>query len=998
MVSLAGLRRTVSVLVLLVAASLGSSARSDELRGVALVIGQADYESLGDLGNPLNDARAMDDLLSELGFDVTRVLDRGGDRLKREIEDFVADAEGADVALVYYAGHAIEAAGQNYLVPIDANLSSPATAGASLVPIGELLDELARTVPVTIMLLDACRTEAFPDGTAVLLPGTDAPIPIGDTGLVAMRGPTPMLASIDPESLGMVIGFASAPGEAALDGPSGGNSPYAAALLKHMSAGGYAFGDLMTMVTEEVYLKTGAQQVPWTNSSLRRVLSFGEPIEASDDDGLIRDGRRKLLLSIASTPADVRRQVEAAAQTGAVPMDTLYGLLDALGTEVPSDPAELDQLLRSQTEAVRKVMDERRALTSTDPQIVRLADLAQQAFDEGALEVSLGFWEQAKTHYASVSASLDATEAQLKERRLEGGALLARTAATYYASGDFAAAAENYGLAFAEVDRWDDARAVEYKAAEADATYSLGTREGDNAALARSVVLYEDALARVPAGSRQWALLQRDIGNSHGQLSTRNASDASIGAAIEAYEAALGVFTRDGEPREWAMTQARLATALSIRAVREASSATLLATIDAYRSALEVLSPQDDVLEWTLAQNNLGVSQRSLAARESGTANYYAAIATFRAALSMLPPETNPFDWAVSQNNLGATQLTLGMHIGDQQLLEEAVVTFEAALRVVSRERMPLQWAQLQGNIGAALMRLGEMDAGTERFEQAMAAYQLALEEFTPERALLDWATATTNLGNVMTHIGRRMVDGERLRAAVDTYRTVALTLSREQAPFEWSQAHNNIGATLNVLAGIDGNRATYEKARDALALALEVRTREGMPLDWAMTQENLGNVLANLAQLETGTESLSGAIAAYRNALLEYTREAGAARWAELQRKLGNVLSDLGMRDQSSIAPFEQALNAYNAATSVFTVEADPMAWATTANSAGWVLAEAGYRVGDIDAIRKGRDTVQAALDVLHAQGITEHDAYFAERLRLIDDVLTEAGAAAPN
>jgi len=75
-----------------------------------------------------------------------------------------------------------------------------------------------------------------------------------------------------------------ADGDHALDGAPGENSPYAAALLKHFAAGGYAFGDVMTMVSEEVYLKTKARQLPWTNSSLRRVLSFGTPVEPQDRD------------------------------------------------------------------------------------------------------------------------------------------------------------------------------------------------------------------------------------------------------------------------------------------------------------------------------------------------------------------------------------------------------------------------------------------------------------------------------------------------------------------------------------------------------------------------------------------------------------------------------------------------------------------------------------------------------------------------------------------
>ena len=88
--------------------------------------------------------------------------------------------------------------------------------------------------------------------------------------------------SVEPasnESLGTVIGFAAEPGQPALDGDKGSNSPYAAAILRHLSAmQGEEFGLVMRMVTEEVYLKTKTQQRPWVNESLRKQLFFGAPI------------------------------------------------------------------------------------------------------------------------------------------------------------------------------------------------------------------------------------------------------------------------------------------------------------------------------------------------------------------------------------------------------------------------------------------------------------------------------------------------------------------------------------------------------------------------------------------------------------------------------------------------------------------------------------------------------------------------------------------------
>ena len=276
---------------LLLATALAAPALADgPLRGVALVIGESEYDALPDLDNPERDARALDDLLGDLGFDVNRVLDGDAEELGEEIADFVEDAAEADVALVYYSGHGVELGGRNFLVPVDTDLTTPQSAGRSLVAVDAMLEALARTVPITIMLLDACRTNAFPPGQVIALPESEAPLPIDGPGLEAMRGPTPVARAEAPGGLGVVIGFAASPGQAALDGPPGGNSPYAAALLKHLGAGGYPFGDVMTLVSEEVYLETDARQLPWVNSSLRRFLSFGEaPEEDGTDEALIRE-------------------------------------------------------------------------------------------------------------------------------------------------------------------------------------------------------------------------------------------------------------------------------------------------------------------------------------------------------------------------------------------------------------------------------------------------------------------------------------------------------------------------------------------------------------------------------------------------------------------------------------------------------------------------------------------------------------------------------------
>src|SRR6185295_734541 len=133
------------------------------------------------------------------------------------------DAEGADVAIIYYSGHGIEAGGENYLVPVDADVSSLDDAGEKLVPLSKILDELKKTVPVTIVLLDACRNDPFPPGTILKASPDDEGKPIGAGGLgetrsvVALKD-TGSSTSTTDDSLGQVIGFAAEPGKVALDG------------------------------------------------------------------------------------------------------------------------------------------------------------------------------------------------------------------------------------------------------------------------------------------------------------------------------------------------------------------------------------------------------------------------------------------------------------------------------------------------------------------------------------------------------------------------------------------------------------------------------------------------------------------------------------------------------------------------------------------------------------------------------------------------------------
>ena len=172
-------------------------------------------------------------------------------------------------------------------------------------------------------------------------------------------------------------------------------------------------------------------------------------------------------MTIAALPDLDRRQVETVAADGGVPMDALYGMLKALGSDAPKDPAELDKMLRSQTERLKELLAEREALKSTDPEIIRLSRLADEAMSEGALSTALRLHEQAKARVKELEPTLEQAKADLKARLVEDADVYARSAAAYEIAFDYRKAADDYAEAFRRVEGWDDELAWKYKIAQA---------------------------------------------------------------------------------------------------------------------------------------------------------------------------------------------------------------------------------------------------------------------------------------------------------------------------------------------------------------------------------------------------------------------------------------------------------------------------------------------------------------------------------------------------
>ncbi|ESX50287.1 caspase domain-containing protein [Mesorhizobium sp. C416B] len=928
-------------ILLCLGVSEAQAAETKSLRGVALIIGQSKYEHIAALANPANDARDMAKMLTDLGFDARNVTDRDAAKLKRDLDRFVEDAEGADVAFIYYSGHGIEAGGENYLVPVDADVSSLKNAGEALVAISAVMDELKKTVPVTIVLLDACRTNPFPPGAVVRRGPTASAEPVGAGGLEPVRGAKALAdASLDNASLGTVVGFAAEPGRPALDGAAGENSPYAAALLRHLTAmKGTEFGSVMRMVTEEVYLDTKAKQRPWVSESLRRLLYFGvAPPEPTGDDGLITGERRQLLLTISDLPDPKRAQVELASLQDGVPLDALYGVLKALGTEkIPEDPNDLQKVLDSQAERLKKMMAERAALRTDDPEISRLVASADKAIGQGAMVTARKFLDDAVGRIEENSGAVDEAEDLLRQKRIADAAIYAKRADAAALVFDYKSAANDYAKAYSLVEKWDEKLRWNYKNQEAEALNAHGYATGDLDALQHSIEAYRTILNFIPNGeqNRDWAITRNNMAVVLQTIGERETETAHLEEAAVIFRDSLVVFEREKDDRNWAAAQNNLANVLLKIGERESDPKRLNEAVAATRATLEK-RPRDKLpLDWAGSQNNLGLALYALSEREPAGEHLTQAEAAYRLALEEYTREKAPVEWAMVENNLGNTLVTLGIQLNDKAKINEAADAFRAALEVRTRETFPVSWATSRLNLGNALSGIARFDMGTATLEEAAAAYDDALTVFTRKRFPMDWASAQNNLGSIYQTLGQRTRDAAKLEQSAAAFQAARQVYVRRKFPQDWAMSYYNLGNTLQLLGGVTDKPEHYSEAVDAYGNALREYKRETNPRQWAMAQTGLGSTLHWLSMSNGDAKTLQDSIAARRAALEILTIEAAPVDWANAQNGIGMSLLNLGNLQRTD-KYLNDAEAAFTAALKVFTRESQPLQWAFEQNNIG--------------------------------------------------------------
>jgi tetratricopeptide (TPR) repeat protein len=229
----------------------------DPGKRVALVIGNSAYENANSLPNPARDASAVAAALKGLGFDVLEGQDLNLAGMQGKLKDFAQKASEADVALFYYAGHGMQVGDKNYLIPTDAKLKQATAVDFELVDVNKsVVQYLGGDERTGIIILDSCRDNPLSRSFSRSFGKTRS-------GLV-QQGMAPMSA----DDGGLIIAFATAPGDVAEDG-AGENSPFTTALIKHIATPGIELEQMMKRVKKDVYIATNKRQQPWVNSALR---------------------------------------------------------------------------------------------------------------------------------------------------------------------------------------------------------------------------------------------------------------------------------------------------------------------------------------------------------------------------------------------------------------------------------------------------------------------------------------------------------------------------------------------------------------------------------------------------------------------------------------------------------------------------------------------------------------------------------------------------------
>jgi hypothetical protein len=255
---------------------------------VALVIGNSAYRNVPALPNPANDAGDIAAALRRLGFAVTLITNASFDEMRRGLIALGHEAAGADMAVVFFAGHGMEVSGENWLIPVDAELKKDIDAANEAVSLASVMLQVSNTGSLGLVILDACRNNPFATKMQRSL------------ALRAANGGG--LGRIEPVG-NVLVAYAARDGTTALDG-DGRNSPFTSALLHNIETPGVEVTFMFRNVRDDVMAATTNQQQPFVYGSLSRMAIYlAGPPSSADQTGIKQANASPAAAAALSSPA-----------------------------------------------------------------------------------------------------------------------------------------------------------------------------------------------------------------------------------------------------------------------------------------------------------------------------------------------------------------------------------------------------------------------------------------------------------------------------------------------------------------------------------------------------------------------------------------------------------------------------------------------------------------------------------------------------------------------
>ena len=463
-------------------------------RRVALVIGNSDYLDVPALENPRNDAEDVAAALTRLGFETTVSLDADRAAMQAAIDEFSAKVEGADVALFYYAGHAMQHQGVNYLMPVDANLSNAAGL-RRMTRLSDIVADVKRAKALRIMVLDACRdnplTEKL-DGPQVAAAGATR-----SAGLAKISRTMAKTAPASAEPLnrgGDIIVYAAEAGRTAADGV-GRNSPFSAAFVKYVETEGQEVVSLMRRITTSVQDETKGEQRPELSLAVPFEFYFkpGPPQPPPTVLQLVPNARPHEVAAIEASINTILRPIAEKDRDQArrelmvfiSDLQSRSGLRpDQIASELPNAYARLTQ--------TRQQIGEFRTLMENEPEIAPFVEIAAAAVASGRrpdMQAADQALAQAHARYGEAIKARDVANERARNNRAALAEQRGNIASTEYRTKE---AADHYLSAARDTAPADLEKAARRYGMASEALFRYGATFFANDSLRESIRLGQE--------------------------------------------------------------------------------------------------------------------------------------------------------------------------------------------------------------------------------------------------------------------------------------------------------------------------------------------------------------------------------------------------------------------------------------------------------------------------------------------------------------------------